>query len=371
LKANRILKDEIKDMSYLPKFLKVPYTLDVLISILGWAVLCVSFGFFLILSRADFEKTGTRMIFVSTFFIYVAIGALLVGIEYGLPRFFGVKERRKELRVLNDNIENGHLLPGISTETLKEVFSSLSERPGDWIRAAEFGSLIVLSALLTELLAAGETTNIFIILVSGTIAVLLLVMFAGFFAERFIFPVLKECRGILMERGEKIEEPRSWFNSIRTKFLFFLLVPIVVVMTILSFMAVFSAEIVVFSLIGLGMAVMISNLLSFSIYKAFSGIRDFARSLPRGEKTLFSTGSLDMEILDLSESLNDAAGEVYKAKVNAEDSRIALQERVGELERFHRLTVGRELRMVELKERIEKLEKENKKLRSVQKINNS
>ena len=38
-----------------------------------------------------------------------------------------------------------------------------------------------------------------------------------------------------------------------------------------------------------------------------------------------------------------------------------IQERVEELERFQRLTVGRELKMVELKKEIEKLEKELKK----------
>ncbi len=354
-------------MNYPPKLLKVPYTLDVLISLLGWAALCVFFGFFLVLSQADFEKTGTRNIFILTFFICVVTGALLISVEYGLLRIFGIKEKRKDLRILNDNIKNGHLLPGLPTETLKEIFSSLSKRPGDWIKGAELGSLVVLSVLLAEFLTGG-TTNLFIILVSGIIAVLLLVIFAGFFAERFIFPVLKECRKALMEKGEDIKEPKSWPNNIKIKFLFFLLVPIVIVMTVLSFMAAFNAKVLVFSLIGLIMAVMISNLLSFSIYQAFSGISDFAKDLPKGEKTLFSTGSLDTEIVSLSKSLNDAAGEVYKARINEEDSKIALQERVAELEGFHRLTIGRELRMVELKEQIKKLEEENKKLRSTKKL---
>jgi len=366
LKESPALKGKVKSMNYPSKFLKIPYTLDVLISILGWAALCVFFGFFLILNQADFEKTGTRNIFIITFFICVAIGALLISIEYGLLRIFGIKEKRKELRILNDNIKDGHLLPDLPTETLKEIFLSLSRRPSDWIKGAEFGSLIVLSVLLMELLKGG-TTNIFIILASGIISVLLLVMFAGFFAEKFIFPVLKECREALMGRGIVFKEQRSWLNSIKTKFLFFLLVPIVIVMTILSFMTAFSAEIIIFSLIGLGMAMMISNLLSFSIYQAFSGVKDFAKDLSKGEKTLFSTGSLDMEIVDLSKSLNDAASEVYRSKMDAEISKISLQERIDELERFHKLTVGRELRMIELKGQIKELEKENKKLRSAKK----
>lgn len=350
-------------MAFFSKFSKIPYTLDVLISILGWAVLCVLFGFFLILSTANFEQTGTRMVFICTFFLYVAIGAFIAAVEYGLLRVFGVAEKRKEIRILNDNIKDGHLVSGIETGTLKEVFSSLSDRPGDWMKAAKFGIFIVLSVFLTEYFFGG-TVNLVIISASGLIAVSLLAMFSGFFAERFIFPMLKECREELSRRGEKVIEPKSWVNSIKTKIVFFLATPIIVVLTILSLMTEFSMEIAIFSLIGLFMSVMISNLLSFSIYQAFSGVTDFARKLSEGGKTVFSTGSLDSEVVDLSSSLNDAAEEVYRAKKAVEDSKGVLQERLEELERFHRLTVGREIRMVELKERIRELERENKILRS-------
>ena len=44
-------------------------------------------------------------------------------------------------------------------------------------------------------------------------------------------------------------------------------------------------------------------------------------------------------------------------KENEEKTK-ALRERIEELEKFHRLTVGRELRMAELKEEIEELKKE-------------
>jgi len=47
---------------------------------------------------------------------------------------------------------------------------------------------------------------------------------------------------------------------------------------------------------------------------------------------------------ELEEKIKEAIGE--------------LQEKVEELEKFHRLTVGRELKMVELKKEIEKLQKE-------------
>lgn len=56
--------DFFKTKNYFSFFLRLPYTLNVLISILGWAFLCVMFGFFLILSHANFEETGTRGLFI-------------------------------------------------------------------------------------------------------------------------------------------------------------------------------------------------------------------------------------------------------------------------------------------------------------------
>jgi predicted hydrocarbon binding protein len=46
------------------------------------------------------------------------------------------------------------------------------------------------------------------------------------------------------------------------------------------------------------------------------------------------------------------------------ETTLALEERIQELEKFHRLTVGREIKMVELKEEIERLKKELEKYKS-------
>lgn len=54
------------------------------------------------------------------------------------------------------------------------------------------------------------------------------------------------------------------------------------------------------------------------------------------------------ELKDLAEGLEDQVKERTKE----------LRERINDLERFHKLTVGRELKMVELKEEIKKLKKE-------------
>jgi len=376
-------------MSYLLKLKespKVPYTVAIAISTFGWSILCAAFGYFLILSYVNFEATGTRTIFIFSFPIYVIISGLLFTIRYGGLRFFGIKEKRRELRVLNDNVKAGNISSNLTTKTLKEIFNSIIGRPRDVFPVgAEHGGMVIFLALLTEWLASGQTTNLFFILVSGLITLFLVIAFNVFFAQRFIFSALKQCRELLLKRGEKIKEPRFGFNSLRVKFNLFLLIPIVVVLTILSFVFTFNLNIIIFAFLGLVMAIIISRLLASSIYEAFLGIKNFAKELPTKKRTLFSTGSLDTEIIDLSEGLNKAADEVYTAREELEEAKATLevkvkvrtkelevltkslekevnqrtkelQKRVDELERFHKLTVGRELKMIELKKEIKKLE---------------
>ena len=260
--------------------------------------------------------------------------------------------------MLNDNIERRRLDPNISTKDLKEIFYSLIARRKDWLVAVECGGLVLIMSLFTEWLVVGITNNLLIISVSGLISIFLLAIFTTFFIQRFFFPTLQQCRALLSQRGETVKEPESKFNNLRIKFSLFLLVPIIVVLMVLGFIVSFNLEIIIFSLIGLGMAIAISRVLSFSIYQAFEGIKNFAKELPTSQRTMFSTGSLDKEVLDLSASLNKAAEEVYIARQELEEAKTDLEKRVDELERFHSLTVGRELKMVELKKKIKEIEDE-------------
>ena len=66
-------------------------------------------------------------------------------------------------------------------------------------------------------------------------------------------------------------------------------------------------------------------------------------------------GVLEIKVQARTRELRELAGGLEeKVKKRTKE----LRERVEELERFHRLTVGREVRMVELKKEIEGLKKE-------------
>ena len=329
-----------------------------LLSLIIWVFLCATFGFFIILGQAHFEVTETKTIFIITFPFYVIIAGILVFAEYTNFGPLRAQRRKKEIEVLKKSIKGDRIASGISKEALKKVFYFLVERPGNTFRATiKYAGLVIFLTLLTEWLASGETTNLFVILISGLVPLLLLSLFVIFFVQRFIFPTLKQCRALLREKGEKIKEPYFKFSSLKIKFIFFLLIPVLVVLTTLSFVSVLTSEIIILSLVGLAMAVMVSRQLSASIYDAFLGIKKFAIDLPNQERSFFATGSLDSEIIDLSESLNNAAFEVYIAGKKVRESERELNRKLKELEEWYRLTVDSELEMVDLKKEIEELRK--------------
>jgi len=66
------------------------------------------------------------------------------------------------------------------------------------------------------------------------------------------------------------------------------------------------------------------------------------------------------EIGELAQSFNAMTKDLSEYRSALEEKTKELQKRVEELERFHRVTVGRELKMVELKKEIAKLKKELK-----------
>ena len=335
---------------FVQKFPNLPYTVAVVCSCMPWALLCGALGFFLILSQADFEVTGTKMIFVFAFPIYILIVAIMLLGEYGVLRIIGIKEKRKDLRVLNDYIRGGHIIPNVSSKALKEIFYSLTDRPMDAIRVGfKKSALAIFLCFITEyLFSNGMTTNLSTIFISGLVIEILLVVFLIFFSQHFVSPALKECRKMLSERGIRVKEPRSALNNLETKLIISFTIPIFTVL-IIAFVFQLDLKIIIFVLISLIMAALISKVLSFSISQAFAEIKDFTTKLSENKKVLFSTGSLNPEVVDLSVDLNRAAEEVYASRIKTERSRTELKKRVNELEKWKVLIVGRELKMAELK----------------------
>jgi hypothetical protein len=107
---------------------------------------------------------------------------------------------------------------------------------------------------------------------------------------------------------------------------------------------------------GLGMIIFVYLLLLFYLDKAFEEFFDLTQIAFHEDLTIFSTGSLDKEFVDLAKNLNEISIQLYFFKEKTVSSKKEMAKRVEELERFFDLTIKREEKMIELK-------KENKVLR--------
>ena len=137
-----------------------------------------------------------------------------------------------------------------------------------------------------------------------------------------------------------------------------------VVDTVLSYFILIS----VISLVFISLA---GFLLSKSITKPLSNLTNGVAEMGKGNLDYRIYINSKDEIEELANTFNQMAKDLKKSKAKLDEynrelgGRVKerteeLQARVDELERFHRLTVGRELKMIELKNKIEELEEKLK-----------
>ncbi|KPJ55627.1 hypothetical protein AMJ49_06725, partial [Parcubacteria bacterium DG_74_2] len=333
------------------------------------------------------EITKTKEIFIVNFSIIVMIVLFTVLVKCGLFRFLGKKWGEWEIAgVLNDNIINGHICSKVSNQTLLKIFSTLREINIYLIKIA-IKVLIVGIALLIiiEYLFSQQLTNILIILTSGLISFLMIIIWVVIFYELATSPARRECKKILSAR--KIPFKESPLFSLRMKLKFFPLLTGTILLVVLLLVKSFSFALIFLSFIGLIITLVITDLIFSSIYGDVKDIKESVENLKKGKEVASFFGSLDEEIVDLSQGLNETAQEIsnyqkaleqektsLEIKVKARTKELEeltqsldhkvktrtkeLQDRVDELERFHKLTIGRELKMVELKKEIKELKKE-------------
>lgn len=332
---------------------KIPYSVSLYLRMDSWAVLCGVFWLFLIGSRTDIlDNENGRVVFVISTLL-LAAAAIAAPSEYGLLRFLGIKKERKDAKILNDNIKEGHIDPGVSDEALKEIYYALTRRPeGGAITGLTYGGAVVLLASISAIMLEQKNMDVVFILIYGMLATALLTLFANFFTDRAIAPAFKECGIMLKERGLPVSDNKLF--SIKNRFYYFAVLLALIVFAVLTFSQNLNPSLLILSIFGLIMAITISRVLSSSIYEVLSEVEIFARKLPAKEKIFYASGSLAKEAAALSKSLNESAEILYAAAEKERKLKEELQEQVKELDKWYHLTIGRELRMVELKEEIKK-----------------
>ncbi len=329
--------------------IKIPYALNIFLPIIGWSILCSAFSYFLILSLASFELEEVRNTFVYGLPILIIVTAFFGVIRYGGAKFiFG-----EEIEIVNKSIApTGELLVS-STNDIKKAFRSLVYISRSTTINVFAGGLSVLVLIILALWANNASSfDLMIVLIGGVIAIFFSCAFATFFCQQAMIDAVKECRKKLIERQEDTED--VILSSIAPKFYFLFFLPFFTILIVLLFIPSFDFNAGMLCFVGLLMTFIIDRTLFSYISNSFKELQGFAKELPAGERAFFLTGSLDKEIVSLSEALNKASEQIYSSKKELEASKEDMAKRVEELEKFFKLTVNRELKMIELKKCIEK-----------------
>jgi len=326
-----------------------PYTLNILLPIIGWSILCSAFSFFLILSLTSFELETTRNTFLYAFPSLIIAFSFLGIVRYGGAKFwFG-----EEIKIINEGISSSGNFLVFGTDDIKKIFTSLVYISRSTTINVFAGGLSVLVLIILALWAnQASSFDLMIVVIGGVIAIFFSCAFATFFCQQAMLGAVKECRRILTERGEDTEG--VILSSIAPKFYFIFFLPFFTILIVLLFIPSFNFNSAMLCFIALLMTFIIDKVLFSYISNSLKELQGFAKELPVGERAVFITGSLDKEIVDLSEALNKASEQIYSSKKELEKSKEDMIKRVEELEKFFKLTVNRELKMIELKKQLKK-----------------
>lgn len=330
--------------------IKVPYTLNLLFPSIGWSILCSAFSYILVITIANFKEPSAQNAFIVMTPIYVALFCFLAALRYAGVSFWS----GENIKVINKNVSTAGVNQGLSTEEVKDTFNALVfVCKGSLINVLASGSSIMVLTILTEWFNLATNIELFVIICGGAVALFFSSAFASFFCQQAIFPIIKECRRILMERNEKVVNMD--LSGIGVKFLFLFFLPFFTVLIVLIAVYPFNINVAIICFIGLSMTFIIDRVLFKYLSNALKELDRFAKELPMGERAVFITGSLDKEIVDLSQSLNQSSEKMYASRKDLERSQEEMGKRVNELEKFFELTVNREVKMVELKKELKKI----------------
>lgn len=329
--------------------IKCPYTLKLLFPIIGWSLLCATFAYVFILSVAHFEEPAAKRAFEISGPLFTLLFCFLAALRYGGMGFWS----GEEVRLINRNVSEKGIVSRLTIAEIKETFRSLGFIcRSTLINVLASGLSVLVLLVLTEWINMASNFDLMITVVGGVIAVFFACAFATFFCQQAMFPVVKDCRRILFEKGERPQEKDLSGISFKFYFLFFL--PLFTVLIVLVASFPMKLDVVILSLIGLTMTFIIDRVLFAYLSNSLAEMDRFANELPKGEKALFATGSLDKEIVNLADNLNEASEEIYSSQGELEKSQKEMKKRVEELEKFFELTINREIKMVELKKELAK-----------------
>ncbi|MFA5013479.1 MAG: hypothetical protein WC520_02835 [Candidatus Paceibacterota bacterium] len=332
---------------------RIPYTLKLLFPTMGFAGICVFFGCVLILSIGKFEPAGSRLLFI------IGIPAvLLADYIFTIFRFGNFWFSSEESKAINNALYQSDFPKKLKPEEAKNIFYSLVSFSRNIFSSTIWEGLILTILIVVIGTWRGIRIEDTLIIIGGaSVATVLSAVFASFYSEQKTFFLVKALRKKLMESNETV--PNINFDSIKSKFYFLFLFPIITAIIVLLCVFPFDFNVAVLSVVGITMVLIIDRVLFLYITKSFYEAEEFITDMAEGNSTVFATGSVDKELVTLIDGLNDASKRALISRKESEKAKEEMKNRVIELEKFFDLTVNREIKMVELKKQIKKEKEKN------------
>ncbi|MCK9578391.1 hypothetical protein M0R01_02780 [bacterium] len=329
--------------------LKIPYRFRLISPIIGWAIICFVFNIVLVLNTVLFEP-NTKGIFMLMSLAYFSIVLIITAFAVIPIRPF----RSEVSSILEKNIKNGKLITGVDNIEIAKVFQALCDYPKKCLKNSFLiGGIYLVLVLIWCLIFLKDQFNIYILSMIEIITVTLIIGFSIFWPQFQSFEVIKQCRNVLILKDLKLAEVYSSSISMKLFFVFFYFLDVMMLYILSTLCEAQIGGIIFFS--GIVMVIFISVILLLYFYNSLNDFIDSIRKVSKDELTVFSTGSLDKEFVDLSKNLNEISIKLYASKQEAIASKKEMEKRVQELERFFELTVSREEKMIELKKENDEL----------------
>jgi two-component system sensor histidine kinase VicK len=271
-----------------------------------WAVLCAAFAFLFILLQGIFKDPELLNMFIVSWWIYVAVAAVLALLTNGAFRLLGINIEFEDSYWINTKVVNERIENNISDKDLVKLFHILKKEPLlTFKKESAFSGGVVLASLFTMFFWGAPPEVYIFIVTGGVIAILMLGFFSLFVEEQTYAPVLRDARAKLKERELEVKEKDSF--RLKQRFNYFIFLFFLLLVIILSFAQELDVLLRFIILLSFIAVITANEMLASSVYSVFQEVAEFADKLPKNSNSRMFSGSYFKEAVTISANFNKSA----------------------------------------------------------------
>ncbi len=301
-----------------------------LVSVVGGQAGAV-LGFLFIIPTTHFTPQRLHALLLALV-VSVALCSLVHYVLMGLLRPFGLRLEPGDLRALNDHTHGLMLDADAPLADLVSATRALERLPRtNAALGGFFAVLVLLSCVLTEYLAAGQTANLPSILIGGGLVIVLYLMFGATVTELATTGLRRRARRLLQRRGAW--HGPAWQTSLRVKIAYFVALIGVTVVALGTIQATGRASgrvVLAFSVSSLLVTALMAYLVFRSVVEPLGEMAEAARAIVRSPSIEFVSGSTSREFVAMARDLYRAAHEMLRYQAELKELNLGLERKVEE-----------------------------------------